>query len=72
MEFYTDDILTLVKKKMREQGAYGRDAYKQFVSETIEYYKEKGKIVEDDNYEAMEDALMDMWPDIEHEFAHKE
>ncbi|MCK5320501.1 hypothetical protein KAJ61_03870 [Candidatus Parcubacteria bacterium] len=61
MEFEIEEILSLVKKKMREQGGYSRDAYKQYVVETIDYFLEKGKLTDDDNLEFIEDRLMDMW-----------
>ena len=64
MEDILYDILALVKKKMAEQGGYSRDAYKQFVVETIDYYVEKGKLTDDDNLEFMEDRLMDMYDDV--------
>jgi len=69
MEGVTQEILNLVKKKMEEQGAYDRDAYKQFIKETIDYFEEKGKLTDDDNLEFMEDQLLDMWEEVEEEFA---
>jgi len=63
------EILNLVKKKMREQGAFNREAFKQFVEETIDYFEEKGKLTDDDNLEFMEDQLLDMWEEVEAEFA---
>jgi len=63
------EILDLVKKKMREQGAYDREAYKQFIEETIDYFEEKGKLTDDDNLEFMEDQLLDRWEEVEEEFA---
>lgn len=69
MESIIQEILDLVKIKMKEQGAYDRDAYKQFVDETIDYFQEKGKISEDDNVEFMEARLMDMWGDVQESLA---
>ncbi|MDD5291197.1 MAG: hypothetical protein PHZ04_03725 [Patescibacteria group bacterium] len=63
------EILSLVKKKMKEQGAFDREAYKQFVEETIDYFEEKGKLTDDDNLEFMEDQLLDMWEEVEEGFA---
>ena len=63
------EILELVKKKMKEQGAYDRDAYEQFIEETIDYFKEKGKLTDDDNLEFIEDQLLDRWEEVEDEFA---
>lgn len=61
MEIIVNEILDLVKKKMRENGSYGRDAYKQYVGETIDYFVEKGKLTVDDNLEFTENRLMDMY-----------
>ena len=72
MEEITGEILELVKKKMREQGAYDREAYHGLVEETIEYFKEKGKMTVDDNDEFIEDQLMDMWEFVKDELAAPE
>lgn len=64
MDFTTQEILTLVKKKMREQGAYDAEAYSEYIDETIEYFKEKGKITDDDNEEFIKDELMTIWEDV--------
>ena len=71
MEPIAEEILQLVKKKMQEQGGYGRAAYKQFVEETIDYFQEKGKLTDDDNLEFIEDRLMNMWESVQDEFARK-
>jgi len=65
------EILELVKKKMREQGAYDRQAFREYIEETIEYFKEKGKITEDDEYELIEDNLIDMWEQVKEELVAK-
>jgi len=64
MEKQLEDILELVKKKMNEQGGYTKEAYKQFVVETIEYFMEKGKLTDDDNLEFIESRLMMIWPEV--------
>jgi len=69
MEPVIEEILQLVKKKMQEQAAYNRDAYKELVEETIEYFRVKGKLTDDDNLEFIEDRLMDMWEIVQDEFA---
>ncbi len=69
MEAITEQILTLVKKKMAEQGAYTKAAYRNLIDETIEYFKAKGKLTEDDNYEFIKDKLMALWPAVEDEIA---
>ncbi len=69
MESIVEEILNLVKKKMTEQSAYSRDAYKELVEETINYFLEKGKLTDDDNLEFIEDQLMDMWETVRDESA---
>ncbi len=71
MEALLENILSLVKKKMQEQGGYSRDAYNDFIDETVEYYKQKGKITDDDNEEFIKDRLMEMWDDVEKEITKK-
>jgi len=71
MDFIINEILTLVKKKMREQGAFDRDAYKNLVEETIDYFLEKGKLTDDDNLEFIEDHLMEMYEFARDEFSHE-
>lgn len=65
MQEVLHEILSLVKKKMKEQGAATREAYKQYVVETIDYFLEKGKLTDEDNLEFIEDQLMDMWDTVE-------
>ncbi len=69
MESTAEEILKLVKKKMAEQAAFNREAYKELIQETIEYFREKGKLTDDDNDEFIEDQLMDMWETVSDEFA---
>jgi len=61
MDEIISEIYRLVKKKMREQAAYDRDAYAEIVDETIEYFLEKGKLDEDDNLEFIKDQLDQMY-----------
>lgn len=67
MEPLAQEIFELVLVKLREQAAYNRDAYKQLVEETIDYFNERGKIDEDENLEFIEDQLMSMWEQVETE-----
>lgn len=69
MEEILQEILNLVKIKMKEQGAYDRDAYKQFIDETIDYFRERGRITDDDNVEFMETRLMEIWGDVQESLA---
>jgi len=70
METIAEEILNLVKKKMAEQAAYSKDAYKELVKETINYFLEKGKLTDDDNLEFIESRLMDMWEIVLDELAN--
>lgn len=69
MESITQEIFDLVKKKIQEQGAYTRDAYKEVVDETIEYFRQKGKLTDDDSEEFIKDKLMDMVKEVKEEIA---
>jgi len=72
MDNLVQEIYELVKKKMREQGAYDRDAYSEFVNETIDYFYEKGKFGDDENEEFIKDQLMAMWEDVANQLADKD
>jgi hypothetical protein len=65
MDPITQEIFELVKLKVAEQAAYDRDAYKQIVEETIEYYRERGLLTDDDNDEFIEDQILGMWEHIQ-------
>ena len=60
-----EEILSLVKKKMSEQGGYTHEAYSEYVDETIDYFLEKGKLTDDDNLEFIKTSLLDMWTEVE-------
>jgi hypothetical protein len=61
MEVEIEKILSLTKKKMNESGAYSREAYEQFVEESIDYYLQKGELSDDDNLQFLGDQLMEMY-----------
>lgn len=71
MEPLAQEIFELVMVKLREQAAYTRDAYKQLVEETIDYFNERGKVDDDDNMEFIEDQLMSMWEQVETELGEE-
>ncbi len=71
MEPLAQEIFELVMVKMREQAAYDRDAYKELVEETIDYFNERGKIDDDDNVEFIRDQIMDMWEQVETELGEE-
>ncbi len=72
MESIIQEILELVKKKMKEQGGYDRNAYRQFITETIDYFQEKGKIGIDENTEFIETRLVKMWDNVKESIVHDE
>ena len=72
MDTDVDEIFQLVKKKVREQAAYERDAYLEIVDETIEYFREKGKITDEDNDEFIRDQLLDMWELVQNRSANED
>lgn len=66
-----NEIFDLVKIKMEEQAAFNRDAYQALIEETIHYFRERGKMTDDDEDEFIEDQLMQRWEEVEEEFAKK-
>ena len=72
MDEIINEIYQLVKKKMREQAAFERDAYTEIVDETIEYFMEKGKLNDDDNIEFIKDQLDDMFDSATDSLADEE
>lgn len=72
MDEITQEIYTLVKKKMAEQGAYDRDAYSDLIDETIEYFYEKGKLGDNENEELIKDQLMAMWDEVDEDMGETE
>lgn len=61
MDYDVEEMFQLVKKKVREQAAYDRDAYSEVVDETIDYFHERGKLSDDENDGFIRDQLLDMW-----------
>jgi hypothetical protein len=72
MEDIAFDIFELVKKKMREQGAYDREAYRQFVEESIDFYLERGRLTDDDNLEFLKDWLEERFEGLDDRLADDE
>ena len=68
----SEEILNLVKKKMREQGAHDRESFRAYVEETIDYFIEKGKLSEEENLEFLIDALMENWKSAEDRMTREE
>lgn len=64
MEIIIEEILQLVKKKMKEQAAYDRNAFNQLADESIHYFLERGKLSEEDNIQFIKTRLIDQWPRV--------
>jgi hypothetical protein len=60
-------ILELAKTKMREAGNFTREAWHDFIEESIEYYYEIGRLSEEDDLDALTEELMEMFNEIEND-----
>lgn len=69
MDDIAQEIYELVKVKMAEQAAFDRESYEEVVSETVDYFYEKGKITDDDNIEFIKDEIMSMFETAQDELA---
>jgi hypothetical protein len=67
MDEASQDILELARTKMREAGDYTREAWREFIEESIDYYLEKGRISEEDDLDAIKEELVGMYEEIESE-----
>jgi hypothetical protein len=67
MDEISQTILELVKTKMREAGSYTRDAFRDFIDESIEYYYEIGRLSDEDDLDALKAELMEMYTEVENE-----
>jgi hypothetical protein len=65
MDEITKEILELARKKMRESGEYDREAFRQYVEESIDYYLEKGRLTQEDNLDLIQEQLMELHGAIE-------
>lgn len=72
MENIAAEILQLVKKKMKEQGAYDRESYDEFITESIEYFKERGKMSDDENEGLILAELDEMFEHVKDTMAHED
>jgi hypothetical protein len=59
------DVLELTKTKMREAGEYSREAYEEFIDESINYYLEKGRLSEEDDIDSIKEELSSIYEDIQ-------
>jgi hypothetical protein len=67
MEEINQTILELTKTKMREAGEYSREAYEEFIEESINYYLEKGRLSDEDDLDAIKEELLSMYEEVENE-----
>ena len=65
MDEIMQEVLALARKKMREAGEYDREAFRQYVEESIDYYIEKGRLSEDDNLDLLQEQLMELHAEVE-------
>jgi hypothetical protein len=72
MDNLAGEILQLVKKKMKEQGAYDRDSYDSFIDETLDYFKERGKMTDDENEGLIRAELDEMFEHVKDKMADNE
>ena len=70
MEEVIDQIYQLVKKKMSEQGAYDKDSYRALIDETILYFREKGKLTDEDNEKFISEQLLGMWEFVQDDMSN--
>jgi hypothetical protein len=66
------EILQLVKKKMKENGAYDKESYNEFVDESLDYFKERGKMSEDENEGLIRSELDEMYEHVREAMADDE
>ena len=72
MDNLAGEILQLVKKKMKEQGAYDRDSYDEFIDESLDYFKERGKMSDEENETLIRAELDDMFEHVKDQMADDE
>lgn len=72
MDNLAGEILQLVKKKMKEQGAYDRESFDEFIEESIEYFKERGKMTDDENESLIRSELDELFEHVKDTLADDE
>jgi hypothetical protein len=65
MDEVMQKILSLTRKKMREAGEYGREAFHEYAEESLDFYLDRGEITEDENLDLLLEELMENYNDIE-------
>jgi hypothetical protein len=69
MDNLAGEILQLVKVKMKEQGAYDRDSYNELIDETIDYFKQRGKMDDEENENLLRSELDEMFEYVQEKMA---
>lgn len=72
MENIAGEILQLVKKKMKENGAYDKESYNEFVDESLDYFKERGKMSDEENEGLIRSELDEMYEYVKEAAADEE
>lgn len=71
MDTLSSEIYQLVKKRAVEQAAFSRSSYLNIVEETIDYFRQKGKLTDEDNEEFIKEELAGMLEALKDEVAEK-
>ena len=72
MENLAQEILLLVKKKMKENGAYDRDSFDEYIDESIDYFKQRGKMDDEENEQLIRSELDSLFPHVKDKLADNE
>jgi hypothetical protein len=67
MDEISQMILELTKTKMREAGSFTREAFRDFIEESIEYYYEIGRLSDEDDLDAIKEELLATFNEVEEE-----
>jgi hypothetical protein len=67
MDEISQTILELTRTKMREAGNFSREAFRDFIEESIEYYYEIGRLSDEDDLDAIKEELMQTYNEVEDE-----
>lgn len=74
-----DDIHTTVESifqevlaRRRQEGAFGEEAYDQFVDDILQEKMDKGELSDDDDVQEWKEQLQNRWPEVEQMDAEKE
>ncbi|MEI8360593.1 MAG: hypothetical protein WCG01_00435 [bacterium] len=72
MDNLVGEILDLVKLKMKESGAYDRDSFDEYIDETIDYFKQRGKMNDEENEQLIRSELDSLFSHIKSKLADNE